>query len=299
MNQSIQPPSTTTVGTRLRAAREREGWTRQEVAHRLHLPTSMIEAMEEDRFEVLGAPVYVRSHLGGYLRLMGLPQALLDQVLAQLGAAPPALRSATRTPPLQRFVDRYAMRAVYVILTLSVLLPALWVAMGSGRLDPLVRPGQPVTRSLDAVPPPTTEPASDAPLEAVSTGGFEAADPEPVAAVQTGADPARETVRASIAPFYAAPPDESDSRYGWILRFRGDSWLEVQDASGRRLEYGLVRAGSERRFPAEEVARVALGNAVAVDVLRDGDRIDLAPFRRANVARFEVSSDGSLRPVRD
>jgi cytoskeleton protein RodZ len=44
---------------------------------------------------------------------------------------------------------------------------------------------------------------------------------------------------------------------------------------------------------------VALGNAGGVEVRRGAEALDLQPFRRANVARFAVSSDGSLQPSSD
>jgi cytoskeleton protein RodZ len=42
---------------------------------------------------------------------------------------------------------------------------------------------------------------------------------------------------------------------------------------------------------------VKLGNVDAVEVKRAGVAVDLEPFSRANVARFTLSSDGSLAPV--
>jgi len=72
-----------------------------------------------------------------------------------------------------------------------------------------------------------------------------------------------------------------------------------QAPDGRTLEKGLLPAGTSRSYAAGEVGRVTLGNASAV-VVQQGDRPqDLTPFRRANVARFTVSSDGSLAPVGD
>ncbi len=55
-----------------------------------------------------------------------------------------------------------------------------------------------------------------------------------------------------------------------------------------------MRAGEARSFPLAEVARVVLGNAAAVRVQQGDSIVDLTPFRRANVARFAVSSDGSV-----
>ena len=53
-------------------------------------------------------------------------------------------------------------------------------------------------------------------------------------------------------------------------------------------------ANSERRYAAGQVARLTIGNASAVDVENLGRNVDMGGFARANVARFTVSSDGSL-----
>ena len=84
-----------------------------------------------------------------------------------------------------------------------------------------------------------------------------------------------------------------------MLRFSGDSWVQVQAPDGRTIEKGLLPAGTTRSYSAGEVGRVTLGNASAVVVQQGDHPQDLTPFRRANVARFTVSSDGSLSPVRD
>jgi cytoskeleton protein RodZ len=84
-----------------------------------------------------------------------------------------------------------------------------------------------------------------------------------------------------------------------VLRLTGDSWVQVQSPDGRTIEKGLLPAGTTRTYVAGEVGRVTLGNASAVVVQQGDAATDLTPFRRANVARFQVSSDGSLAPVRD
>ena len=83
------------------------------------------------------------------------------------------------------------------------------------------------------------------------------------------------------------------------LNFTGDSWVQVYAADGSTLEQGLLGAGQRRDYAAGEVARVVLGNSSAVQVQQAGQPVDLAPFSRANVARFTLSSDGSLAPVSD
>jgi cytoskeleton protein RodZ len=83
------------------------------------------------------------------------------------------------------------------------------------------------------------------------------------------------------------------------LRFNGDSWVEVTATDGRMLEQSLVRAGEQRSYATGQVGRIVLGNASSVNVQRNGQVQDLTPYLRANVARFTVSSDGSLAPAVD
>ena len=79
-----------------------------------------------------------------------------------------------------------------------------------------------------------------------------------------------------------------------MLRTGAESWLEVIAPDGSALEKGLLPAGTERRYAAAQVARLTIGNASAAQLEHRGRAVDLAPFARANVARFAVSSDGSL-----
>ena len=81
------------------------------------------------------------------------------------------------------------------------------------------------------------------------------------------------------------------------LRFSGDSWVEIFDANGDVLERGLLEAGERRDYGKGEVGRVVIGNADAVEVRGSDSVQDLSAFQRANVARFTVSSDGSIAPA--
>ena len=59
----------------------------------------------------------------------------------------------------------------------------------------------------------------------------------------------------------------------------------------------MLKSGDERHYDAGQVGRVVLGNANAVEVQHSGSIVDLKPYQHANVARFAVSSDGSVVPA--
>jgi transcriptional regulator with XRE-family HTH domain len=70
------------VGELLRKAREAQGKTIEEVAKITRMSAGTIEALEDDRYNALPAPVYVRSHIRAYARYLGLDeQTVFDRYL--------------------------------------------------------------------------------------------------------------------------------------------------------------------------------------------------------------------------
>ena len=82
----------THLGQRLRAARDARGWSREDVAHRLHVPTTVVADIEAERFERLGAPIYVRGYLSKYAQLVELPMVVVNRAIE--GMAEPVLKEA-------------------------------------------------------------------------------------------------------------------------------------------------------------------------------------------------------------
>jgi cytoskeleton protein RodZ len=96
------------------------------------------------------------------------------------------------------------------------------------------------------------------------------------------------TAQPSAAPTAVAPLAEV------VLRFHGDSWVDIVDRKGAHIERGLVAAGAERRYTDGSLAEVTLGDSTAVEVSSGGVAVDLSPYREAKVAHFTVSSDGRI-----
>ncbi len=59
------------IGARLRAGREKMGLTVLQVAERIHTDPKIVEAIEAQNFQALGAPVYARGHIRHYADLVG------------------------------------------------------------------------------------------------------------------------------------------------------------------------------------------------------------------------------------
>lgn len=272
------------IGLRLRAAREKQGLSQEQAGHQLRLPVAIIDAMEREDWSRLGAQIYVRSYLGSYLRLLGLPAELAAPV--QSPAPVPQLVPMASRSRLRRTLDTSLRNAVYLVMTAVLVVPVVLVARHYQNAD---RP-LPLTLEPDPSVLPALDPAAvpEAPAPALASEP-EDAGPEPVMASMA---PVPNKNPTPELPGAVAPSD------GLVLRFSGESWLEVNDPQGRRVERALLQAGAERRYADGEVGYITLGNAEAVEVLHDGQLLDLAPFRAANVARFTVSSGGEPQPAR-
>lgn len=260
------------IGERLRAAREARGLDVAQVAAKLKMPSHVVEALEREDWSVLGAAVFVRGQLRSYAKLLGLDA---EQAVATVGAqvaAPVELVPQTYTPRLQRIAEQTRTRLVYVVLTATFVVP-VWLAMSSQ-----LGKGRDTAVPLD----------TDVPVDAARA--------VPGNSPSTSSAPQRPApLVASMTPLPSAAPAAGADAL--IVRFQGESWVSLNAPDGSTVEQALIPAGEQRSFALDELGRVTLGNATQVQVNLRGQPVDLTPFIRANVARFTVSSDGSLQPV--
>jgi cytoskeleton protein RodZ len=247
-------------GAALRQAREAAGKSIEQVAAQLHMTVRSVANLEADDWSSLGAPVFVRGQLRSYARLLGIDIEPYIEQAPIASVAPSTIVSHTHTPGYRRFAEQIGRRAIYAAIAVPV-----WLGtrshFGNGEL---------AVQSLD-VPATQTEEVA-APAQAT---------------------PQRTPLVASIASLPAAPQAPA----ALTITFNGDSWVEILGADNEVLERGLLTAGQHRSYKPGELGRVKLGNMDAVEVKRAGVAVDLEPFSRANVARFTLSSDGSLAPV--
>lgn len=261
-------------GARLRAARVAAGLTHEDVAARLKMPTRVVRALEADDWRPLGAPVFVRGQLRSYARLLKLDIEAELRESPIKPVVPPELVSHTHVPRYRVVAEQLARRAVYVVLTVAIALPVWWATrphLSDGLVvETLDLPdGTSTTGAGGAVPPP----------------GTKGVERTPIIASMASLPPRKKAERAPAS--------------GLSLEFSDASWVQVFSSDGVALEQGMMKPGRRLAYGKGEVGRVVLGNSAAVVARRDGERIDLEPFIRANVARFALSSDGSLAPVRD
>lgn len=280
------------LGHRLRSRRESMGLSANELAGQLKLKVQIVEAIERDQLDSLGAGVFARGYLTAYAKAVGLPLVAVDTAVSARVTAPALVtHSSSGYGPM---LGRYTSRLGHVFLTAAIVVPFIWMAT-SNQL-----PSQRATLTSLDVPAPAdgvevAGPASprpamhapDVPVMASLTPMFQPQSATPAPALPTLTQSKPEAAVASVASAEGA----------LVLELAADSWVEVTGADGAVLESSLLRAGTARTFEVGGGLRVSLGNADGVRLRLNGEPIDVSGYQRANVARFRLGADGALAPA--
>ena len=293
MDASSTNPHTVSFGSRLHAAREAQGLDLEACAHALKLPARVLRQLERDQYDGIDSKIYLASYIRKYGRHLGINEASIQVELDRIKQIETPLVATGGISHSRFLLDRYATAATYVVLTAVIVVPMIWLGV-RGTLD----------RDLSHLAPLDASPVAQ--ME-VPTGRAATADGQTSALTQQAPQKAAPTqeqdqpLLASMAPFPAldsaslspartvAPVTNAGSGdHSLNLSLSAASWVEVTQADGTRLEYGLLSAGSSKTYHSDQPLDVRIGNASGAQVRIDGESIGLDDFRRANVARFRM-----------
>ena len=139
------------IGLRFRHAREKARWTLEAVAQQLKLPVAVLDAIEREDWARLGAPIFVRSYVGSYARLLGLPASLADEVVR--GKPTPPLASIVAVPPARSGLAGPALGYLVVsLLVVAAVVAAALYYQSPRRLAAGAAPADASARAQAALP---------------------------------------------------------------------------------------------------------------------------------------------------
>lgn len=297
-----------TAGGRLKAARQAAGLSVDAVAQQLKLAPRQVTALEEDDWSRLPGRTFARGFARNYARFLQLDA---DEVLAMLPApeAAPALErpalASSRRPmgdmPVERVARPSAARWLLPLLIIGLVAAAAYYELSHTQFRVLqtLRSRSPAaTTASVAIPGGETAavPSSSTPGTATSMlpNPVTAPAPEPTATAAVNAasgmapPPATAASSPPVTPDAASATPPARAEAPLVLAFKGTSWVEVKDASGRIVVQMTGGAGMTQTVSASPPLELALGNAPDVVVTFRGQALDLAPYTRGGVARVAL-----------
>ncbi|MGR7284775.1 cytoskeleton protein RodZ [Klebsiella aerogenes] len=315
------------TGARLRNAREQLGLSQQAVAERLCLKVSTVRDIEEDKAPADLASTFLRGYIRSYARLVHIPE---EELLPMMAKQAPI--RAAKVAPMHSFSlgkrrkkrDGWLMSFTWLILFVVIGLSGAWwwqdhkaqqeeitsmADQSTSDLNSSDSGSQSIpldTSSANNAPDTTAANANSAPVDTSTAPApsAPAATPAPVdnnavvAPSQANVDTAA-AAPAAPAPTSALPTDQANaattaSAQDLVMNFSADCWLEVSDATGKKLFSGLQRKGGNLNLSGQAPYKLKIGAPAAVQIQYLGKPVDLSRFIRTNqVARLTLNAEQS------
>lgn len=233
------------VGTTLTNLRRERGKTLSDMETSTKIMGRMLSALENERWDELPAPVYVRGYIQNYASALGVdPKPLLEEYAKDTSSVihaehVPLRRIPERTVVPHRLDVHQIPRQAWVAVAVAVLLVAL-LAWGISALT-----------TGDDEPPPIPPETTVTP-DATQTGSTEGVNAGSVALAEGAFE-----VSVEVA--------EGQS-----------SWLQVT-IDGLTAYEGTLPGGERKSWAVSEQAVIRAGKPAAVSVLRDGQPVTIPP----------------------
>ena len=303
-----------TTGARLRNAREQLGLSQQAVAERLCLKVSTVRDIEDDKAPADLASTFLRGYIRSYARLVHIPE---EELLPMMAKQAPI--RAAKVAPMQTFSlgkrrkkrDGWLMSFTWLVLFVVIGLSGAWwwqdhkaqqdeISTMADQSSAELNSGDNNSQSI----PLDNQSANSAPDTAAKSAPVETSPaPAPASApapVENNAVVAPSQANVDTAATTPLPTDQANvtaaaaSAQDLVLNFTADCWLEVSDATGKKLFSGLQRKGGNLNLSGQAPYKLKIGAPAAVQIQYLGKPVDLSRFIRTNqVARLTLNAEQS------
>lgn len=289
----------------LRQAREASGLHIAAMAAALKVPVRKLEALEAGRYEELPDMTFARALASSACRQLKIdPAPVLQQIPVargpQLGEVQQSINAPFKAPgDSMPFNPAGWLSRPAVLAAIAVLLAALVVLL------------MPSTEGIapEALMPPGTGPTDVAPAETTPTEAAQAAEPAtPVNTASAAASSVSATLPslatpapaplsvAAVTASVALPSVRNTTTTTTTtassallsISVTGESWVEVVNGKGGTVVQRMLKAGDVLDFSSAPPYAVVIGRADVAQVIVRGKVMDITPYARNSVARFEV-----------
>jgi cytoskeleton protein RodZ len=300
MNESVLAPvsglgsdSQLTAGEILKNARQAAGVHIEALAVALKVPVSKLEALESNNLELLPDTVFLRALASSVCRTLKLDPAPVLELLPKsksprLVPEKADINTPVKTGAGKAFVQSrgskhspWLMGCVLLLLASSAV-----VFFWPSNLQPLDLARFTATGTAKGAEKEVAAQQPELPVEAASRPSV--AEPQAPSIAPAQSTPVVEAPPAVPVASVSQPEGEAVSSSLLLLRTRGESWVQVKDATGRVVFEKKMGSGDSAPVSGALPLSVVVGRADVTDVFVRGKPFELNALSRENVARFEV-----------
>jgi cytoskeleton protein RodZ len=282
------------LGDLLRREREKRGLSHEQIAELTKLRRHMVAALEEEAWDKLPQPVFVKGFIKSYAKALGLDQ---KEVLDLYDQAPPP---ESETPKLVLETRRESKRSLFFVLAAAVVLGAVllfaWQGYWSEEKAVPAREEETQAGTLELAVPPTPEQLPEQKIVEEEVGPVhEARKPIPPARETEEAPPTEEPRvagqegRAELSaegpaelegaseeePRVDVVPGSAEFSERHVLKavVEDRTWIRITVDDEKPKEY-IFQPGSRPQWKAKNGFDLVIGNAAGIEFEFDGQPME-------------------------
>jgi cytoskeleton protein RodZ len=292
-------------GAMLSEARKALSLSQEFISSKLNLKVSLVEDIENDIFDPLMPVTFIRGYLANYAKLVGVE---VEDILASYDALDAATIQRSEMLSFSKETSKQAehsrvMWLSYLIVAVFVGLTVLWWLQESRQQadDSTVIPNTtPAQVENDDI---TTKP-SELSLSEESTLVNDDAQPsekknEAITPLITMTDPlineasndandidSLANIIVDETPQSTEPKEPIISTA--IFTFKGDCWVNIYDATGERIAWGVKKSGYVMTIQGKAPLRITVGKPELTSIIFNDQPVDMSAFDIGNIAKFNL-----------
>ena len=280
MNEAVEEnKDEISCGEMLANKRSEKELSVNQVAREIKIEPHFIEMIENNDFESIGAPVFVKGYLRQYSELVGLnPDLIIEKYSAinSIEDSPPIVNDSVDQISKYVLTPKIILIAIVVILISFGVLATVFGIFGNN--EAVVIKMETETESLESLLPPVTAPQTES-SETQIDESFE---------METETESLESLLTSASNEFFI-----DENLMNLTIIYSGLCWTEIFDANGERLYFGLGDQDREVNIDGVPPFDVMLGAADnLLEIKLEGREYNVVDsIRRGEVLRFKVVDD--------
>ena len=259
-------PEKSSPGEVLRRTRKERGLSVEDIIAGMGITRATLNALENDDFDRLPSPLFIKGYVKTYCALLGLPDqdmlACLEQSMSEQGIH--QREPAIKFPPAPNKIGRF-LKNVFpsTVVTILVVIALLLVIQVADKIElPFLDSSKPLLGSAKSTVL-SMKPAMASTMD-------------------------QEVNESAVAV------GKQDSPQTMTLNVTKQSWVEVFDASGDLLLADLQPAGTRLEVTGDAPFKVNLGYAQGVEIHYGGKVVPVSNIAADNTAFVNVGLESDL-----
>lgn len=303
-------------GRMLKEAREIRGLSQQQVADKLNFRSTLVQDIEVDKFNHSIPEAFNRGYLKNYAKVVNIAEADVLASYDQLGVAQrqcAQMQSFSKDREKQT-EHNIVMWITYLILAVLVTATVVWwlqtpseqpepivieavaaLAVENNNTEPTDLSEQKNSSNVNRLQ--NTESASGLAqivkdemkvnAKAENIGKTASLDVEQIS-LNRGLTDAQVEVNDAQATQADSENELSTAIANVVFTFAGDCWVNIYDATGERIAWGVKQSGYVMRISGQAPFSITLGRPELVQIDYNDVSIDMTAFNAGNIAKFSL-----------